>query len=51
MKVKGTLRNKKYMDEAPLLVKPVLGEVLYLYLAISGKAFSVVLVKEEAEIQ
>ncbi|KAL8134178.1 hypothetical protein AgCh_009294 [Apium graveolens] len=42
---------KKYMAQAPLLAKPALNEVLYLYLAISESALSAVLVKEELKIQ
>ena len=42
---------KKYMAEPPLLAKPNSGEVLYLYLFVSDKATSAVLVKEEEKIQ
>ncbi|KAL8146473.1 hypothetical protein AgCh_004271 [Apium graveolens] len=42
---------KKYMAQAPLLAKPVLDEVLFLYLAVSESALSAVLVKEELKVQ
>ena len=42
---------KKYMAEPPLLEKPNADEILYLYLAVSNKAISAVLVKEEEKIQ
>ncbi|KAL8115462.1 hypothetical protein AgCh_022089 [Apium graveolens] len=42
---------KKYMAQAPLLAKPVLNEVLFLYLAVSESALSAVLVKEELKVQ
>ncbi|KAL8102849.1 hypothetical protein AgCh_027393 [Apium graveolens] len=42
---------KKYMAQAPLLAKPALNEVLFLYLAVSESALSAVLVKEELKIQ
>ncbi|KAL8108705.1 hypothetical protein AgCh_008657 [Apium graveolens] len=42
---------KKYMGQAPLLAKPVLSEVLFLYLAVSESALSAVLVKEELKVQ
>ncbi|XP_074356994.1 uncharacterized protein LOC141696764 [Apium graveolens] len=42
---------KKYMTEAPLLAKPSSKDTLYLYLAISEQAVSVVLVKEEQNLQ
>ncbi|KAL8091611.1 hypothetical protein AgCh_034024 [Apium graveolens] len=42
---------KKYMAQAPLLAKPSLNEVLFLYLAVSESALSAVLVKEELKVQ
>ena len=42
---------KRYMAEPPLLAKPNADEVLYLYLVVSDKAISAVLVKEEEKIQ
>ncbi|XP_074355754.1 uncharacterized protein LOC141695406 [Apium graveolens] len=42
---------KKKMVQALLLVKPVLNETLYLYLAISENALSAVLVKEDLKVQ
>ncbi|WOH00585.1 hypothetical protein DCAR_0519954 [Daucus carota subsp. sativus] len=42
---------KKYMAEPPLLSKPVDGETLYVYLAVSEKALSAVLVREDRKIQ
>ncbi|XP_074374492.1 uncharacterized protein LOC141714895 [Apium graveolens] len=42
---------KKYMAQAPLLAKPALNEVLYLYLAVSENALSVVLFKKELKVQ
>ena len=42
---------KRYMVEPPLVAKPNADEVLYLYLAVSDKAISVVLLKEESRIQ
>ena len=39
------------MAQVPLLTKPALNEVLYLYLAVSESALSDVLVKEELKIQ
>ena len=42
---------KKYMAEAPLLAKPSPEDILYLYLAISEKALSGVLVKEDEKVQ
>ena len=42
---------KRYMAEPPLLAKPNTDAVLYLYLAISDKAISAVLVKEEEKIK
>ena len=39
------------MAQAALLAKPVINEVLYLYLAVSENALSVVLVKEELKVQ
>ena len=39
------------MAEPPLLAKPNADEVLYLYLVISDKAISAMLVKEEEKIQ
>nr|XP_017225012.1 PREDICTED: uncharacterized protein LOC108201232 [Daucus carota subsp. sativus] len=42
---------KKYMAEPPLLSKPIDGEVLYVYLAVSEQALSAVLVREELKIQ
>ena len=39
------------MAKPPLLAKPNEDEVLYLYLTISDKAISAVLVKEEERIQ
>ena len=42
---------KAYMTNAPLLVKHVTSDILYLYLAVSEKALSAVLVKEESKVQ
>nr|XP_017246425.1 PREDICTED: uncharacterized protein LOC108218012 [Daucus carota subsp. sativus] len=42
---------KKYMAEPPLLSKPIDGETLYVYLAVSGQALSAVLVREELKVQ
>ena len=42
---------KKYMAEPPLLSKPVEGETLYVYLAVSEQALSAVLVREESKVQ
>ena len=42
---------KRYMATPPLLSKPSQGEVLYLYLAVSDKALSAVLVKQEDKVQ
>ena len=42
---------KKYMAEPPLLSKPIEGEILYVYLAVSEQALSAVLVREELKIQ
>nr|XP_017227761.1 PREDICTED: uncharacterized protein LOC108203368 [Daucus carota subsp. sativus] len=42
---------KKYMAEPPLLSKPIDGETLYVYLAVSEQALSAVLVREELKIQ
>ena len=42
---------KRYMGRPPLLSKPVEGEVLYLYLAVSPDAISVALVREEEKVQ
>ncbi|XP_074327706.1 uncharacterized protein LOC141665619 [Apium graveolens] len=42
---------KKYMIEAPLLSKPSLEDIFYLYLAVSEQDVSVVLVKEEQKLQ
>ncbi|KAL8105088.1 hypothetical protein AgCh_029034 [Apium graveolens] len=39
------------MAQAPLLAKPVLSEVLFLYLVVSESALSAVLVKEELKVQ
>ena len=41
---------KRYMVEPPLLAKSNADEVLYLYLAVSDKAISALLVKEEEKI-
>ena len=42
---------KRYMAKSPLLAKPNAEKVLYLYLDVSDKAISAVLVKEEEKIQ
>ena len=42
---------KRYMVEPPLLAKPNEEKVLYLYLDVSDKAISMVLVNEEEKIQ
>lgn len=42
---------KKYLSQPSLLSKPQLGQILYLYLAISAVAVSVVLVREEGHVQ
>nr|XP_017246807.1 PREDICTED: uncharacterized protein LOC108218398 [Daucus carota subsp. sativus] len=42
---------KKYMAEPPLLSKPVDCEILYVYLAVSEQALSVVLVREDGKVQ
>ncbi|KAI5322358.1 hypothetical protein L3X38_031430 [Prunus dulcis] len=43
---------KNYMSKAPLLSKPLPGEILYLYLSVSGTAVSSVLIRkpEKAEL-
>lgn len=41
---------KEYMAKAPLLAKPNIDEILYLYLAVSRKAVSAVLLNVEAKI-
>ena len=41
---------KKYMAEPPLLSKPEVGETLFVYLAVSEKALSAVLVREEKKV-
>ena len=42
---------KKYMAKPPLLAKPIADEVLYLYLAVSDKAISAILVKYKETVQ
>ncbi|XP_063938093.1 uncharacterized protein LOC135147954 [Daucus carota subsp. sativus] len=42
---------KKYMAEPPLLLKPIDGEILYVYLAVSEQALSAVLVRVELKVQ
>ncbi|GKV07135.1 hypothetical protein SLEP1_g18937 [Rubroshorea leprosula] len=42
---------KSYLSSPPLLTKAIDGEILYLYLGISGEAISSVLVREEAKQQ
>ena len=42
---------KKHLAEPPILSKPIAGEVLYLYLATTEHAISVVLVREDKKIQ
>ena len=42
---------KRYMGRPPLLSKPIKGEVLYLYLAMSPDTISVALVREEEKVQ
>ena len=42
---------KNYMAEPPLLSKPVEGENLYVYLAVSEQALSAVLGREESKVQ
>ena len=42
---------KNYLSSPPLLSKPVVGEELYLYLAISSIAISTVLMWEQEKIQ
>lgn len=42
---------KQYLASAPLLVKPNLREILYLYLMVFKNAVSSALVKEEGEKQ
>ena len=39
------------MGQLPLLSKPIEGEVLYLYLAVSPYAISVALIREKEKIQ
>ena len=39
------------MAKPPLLAKPRLGDVLYLYLVVSNKALSALLVKEKEKLQ
>ncbi|KAI5324801.1 hypothetical protein L3X38_033874 [Prunus dulcis] len=43
---------KNYMSKAPMLSKPLAGEILYLYLSVSGTAVSSVLIRkpEKAEL-
>nr|XP_033513851.1 uncharacterized protein LOC117278486 [Nicotiana tomentosiformis] len=45
----GTERSKRYLSTPPLLSKPVEGEQLLIYLAVSKVAVSVVLVQEEED--
>ena len=42
---------KSYLTTPPLLSKPLLGEVLLLYIAVSEHAVSAVLVREEGNMQ
>lgn len=42
---------KAYPTSLPLLSKPLPGEVLYVYLAVSKKAVSFVLIQEEDKVQ
>ena len=42
---------KNYLGRAPLLSKPLTGEVLYLYLSITDAATSSVLIRHEDGIQ
>ena len=42
---------KNYTAEPPLLLKLVVGEVLYVYLAVSEQALSVILVREDGKVQ
>ena len=42
---------KDHLDKPPLLSKPIAGERLFLYLAVSENAASLVLVWEESEVQ
>jgi len=37
---------KDYISSAPVLMKPIKGELMILYLAVSGNAVSAVLVKD-----
>lgn len=42
---------KTYLGRPPLLSKPPPGEVLYMYLVVSEKAVSSVLIREEDKVQ
>ncbi|XP_052185282.1 uncharacterized protein LOC127796919 [Diospyros lotus] len=41
---------KEYLKEVPLLTRPETGEMLYLYLGVSDKAVSAVLIKKEGQV-
>ena len=45
------LTLKEHLGCSPLLSKPINGEKLYLYLAVSKEAISAALVKEEEKVQ
>ena len=42
---------KEHLGHPPLLLKPIYGEKLYLYLVVSKQAVSVALVREEEKVQ
>ena len=42
---------KRYLRSPPILSKPIPGEYLYLYLAISDSVISSVLIREESKVQ
>lgn len=41
---------KEYLKEVPLLTRPVTGETLYVYLGVSERAISAVLIKKEVQL-
>ena len=42
-------RNEKVLASPPLLSKPILGEVLYMYFSAGYKSIASVLIKEEKD--
>ena len=45
------LTLKEYLGRPPLLLKPMEGEKLYIYLVVSKEAISIALVREEEKVQ